>query len=81
MPSITLGTVLKLLTWSLIIGATLAFLDLSPHDVFGWAFNWGRQFVHDIQFYLGRVVSYVLLGAIVVIPVWLLAYLWRVLKR
>jgi hypothetical protein len=80
MPSITVGTVLKLLIWSLVIGALLAFLDLSPQDVLSWITNWGREFLHDIQFYTGRVISYVLLGAVIVVPIWALSYLWRAIK-
>lgn len=80
MPSVTFGTILKLLIWSLVVGAVLAFLDLSPQDVFAWAVDWTRQVLRDIQFYTGRAISYVLLGAVVVVPIWALSYLWRVLK-
>jgi hypothetical protein len=80
-PSITLGTILKLLVWSLLVGAFLAFLDLSPQDVVGWAVDWGREFLRDIQFYTGRAISYVLLGAVIVVPLWLLGYLWRAMKN
>jgi hypothetical protein len=80
MPSITFGTILKLLIWSLVVGAVLAFLDLSPQDVVSWVVDWGRQILHDLQFYTGRAVSYMLLGAVIVVPIWALAYVWRALK-
>jgi sulfite exporter TauE/SafE len=48
--------------------------------VVSWVVDWGRQILHDLQFYTGRAVSYMLLGAVIVVPIWALAYVWRALK-
>ena len=80
MPSITLGTVVKLLIWSLVVGAVLALLDIDPLDLFGWLKRGLEGLIADLGHYAGRAATYVLLGAVVVVPVWAALYLWRALK-
>jgi hypothetical protein len=69
--------IVKLLIWSLVVGLVLALLDVSPrallasvggaaHDIFSVIvdlFEWGLE--------------YILLGAVVVLPIWGLVWLWR----
>jgi hypothetical protein len=81
MPKITIGTVLKLVLWSLAVGAVLAFFDITPQDVLGYVAGWARDAVENVQFYAGRLVTWVLLGAVVVIPIWLVSYLMKALNR
>ena len=80
MPRVTVATVVKLLIWSLVVGAALAFFDLTPQELFGSLAHWAADIVRDFQRYAGALVSYLLLGAVVVVPIWALSYLWRALK-
>ena len=75
MPSNILGTVLKILIASLILGFILKFFEINPKDLllnFGEtvqkAFSWAGEFV-------AGSMEYVLLGAVIVVPVWLIVFL------
>lgn len=75
MPSNVLGTVLKILIASLILGFILKFFEINPKDLllnFGAtvqkAFAWAGDFV-------AGSMEYVLLGAVIVVPVWLIVFL------
>ncbi len=68
----TLNIIWKLLVVSLLVGLALDFFDISPADL-----------IHDIPETLGRIYDvakdavewggkYILLGAIIVVPVWIL---------
>lgn len=81
MPRVTFSTILKLLLWSLAVGAVLAWFDWSPQDVFGWVTGWFEDVLGNLQYYSGRAISYLLLGAVIVVPLWVLSYLWRALRR
>ena len=81
MPPVTFSTVLKLLVWSLVVGAVLAFLNLTPHEVLSWITGWIREVLGNLQRYTVRAVSYLLLGAMIVVPIWAIGYIWRALKR
>jgi hypothetical protein len=80
MPRITLATVVKLVLASIAVGAAMAFLDVQPQDVFRWLAQRLGAIVADIRYYATRALTYLLLGAVVVVPVWLVLYLWRALK-
>lgn len=80
MPQNVLGTVLKILLASLILGFILKFLEIDPKDLllnFGEtvqsAFAWAGEFV-------AGSVEYVLVGAVIVVPIWLIVFLIGRLK-
>lgn len=78
MPKITAGTIIKLLIISFFVGWGLSVLDLTPLELlqnvvarFDQLFGWiTRSF--------GSIVSHVLVGAMIVVPIWaaLLAIDW-----
>jgi hypothetical protein len=70
------GSVLvKLLFLSLLVGAFMAYLDLTPFTLFEGLFRWLHS-VLNISFESVRdVLRWILYGAIVVIPLWLLSRL------
>lgn len=80
MPRITLGTVVKLIVWSLVVGAILAFLNITPRDILGFVSGWFHDVLNNLQAYVGSAVSYILLGAVVVVPIWVVSYILRALK-
>ena len=80
MPRSLIATVVRLLVASFLVGLVLSWLDWSPQDV--WL--WGRDLVvaafaraDDL---LGSALTYVLIGAVVVVPLWLLHLLWRTVR-
>lgn len=83
-----LGTLLRLLVASLVVGVALAWLDVAPGSLLARgralaleAFAMTRSLVERLVESGGDVVAYVLTGAVVVIPLWLLGRLWRALRR
>jgi hypothetical protein len=68
------GAVLvKLLFLSLLVGAFMAFLDITPLGLIDRIFRW-LQSVFDLSFDTVREVGrWVLYGAIIVVPLWILS--------
>jgi len=80
MPQNVIGTVFKILIASLVLGFILKFLEIDPKDLllnFGEtiqsAFAWAGEFV-------AGSVEYVLIGAVIVVPIWLIVFLIGRLK-
>ncbi|MCS6779211.1 MAG: DUF6460 domain-containing protein [Geminicoccaceae bacterium] len=80
MPRITAATVVKLVVASILVGAAMAFLDVQPLEVWRWLAERVGDVLADIRSYATRALTYLLLGAVVVVPVWLVFYLWRALR-
>jgi hypothetical protein len=68
------GAVLvKLLFLSLLVGAFMAFLDITPLGLVDRVFRW-LQSIFDLSFETVREVGrWILYGAIVVVPLWILS--------
>lgn len=81
MPQITFGTVLRILVASLIVGAVMAWFDITPSWVLGTVTGLAKDAIDNAQAWLGSAISYVLLGAVIVVPIWLLSYLLKFLRR
>ena len=73
---VTVGTVVRLALASLAVGLVLAVLGVTPVDVLEGASGVVKGAWDAVSGVLGWAGSYVLLGALVVLPVWLVAYLW-----
>lgn len=80
MPRIDFGTIAKLLVWSLVVGAILAFLDLSPADVLAGVVSWAEGVIMDVRASTTQLLTWLLWGAAIVLPIFALNYLWRALK-
>ena len=77
MPKITARTIVKLIIACLLVGLVLSTLNIDPRnilesgqDAIEWLIEVGGEF-------FGWAVTYILIGAIVVIPIWLIMYLMR----
>ena len=72
-----ISTLVKITLASLLVGVTLAFLDIKPEDVLR---DVGLT-PEDLLSYLGRSVRWAtphaILGAVVTVPVWIVIYLFR----
>jgi len=68
------GSVLaKLIFLSLLVGAFLAFLDITPFGLIEGLFNWIRS-VFDLSLDTVKEVGlWILYGAVIVVPLWLIS--------
>ena len=66
------AVLVKLALVSLLVGWLLHWLDWSPADVWFWA----RDLAASLWFSLGSLADYVLLGAAIVVPVFLVLRLF-----
>ncbi len=74
------GVLLKLALWSLVVGVILSLFDLTPRVLLA---KLGGTAEAVFDFAVSAVewaVPYVLLGALIVVPIWLLTAGWRKLK-
>jgi hypothetical protein len=81
MPKNIISTLLKLIVASLAVGFVMDYLELTPKEALK---GLGNAVVEVFQ--MGSSVfewgfSYILLGAAVVIPIWLIATGWKMLRN
>ncbi len=77
LPRITAGTVVKLVIASLCVGLILAWLDTDPLQLLGWARGKLESLLGDAADWVQWSLKYVFIGAVIVVPIWLINYLWR----
>lgn len=75
------GTVVKLLLASLFVGLVLAVLGVTPDDLLATLTRLAAGSWNLLRDAFGWAGSYILLGALVVIPVWLLRVIYKRLRR
>ena len=77
---VTAGTVVKLALACLVVGWLLSALGITPQDLAAKLAGLGSGLWDAVRGFLGWAGGYMLLGALVVLPVWLGAYLWGRLR-
>ena len=77
MPKITGSTIIKLILACFVVGFALTFFRVDPRDVLTWMVNLARELAQWSVSVFGHAISYILLGAVIVIPIWLFFYLLR----
>lgn len=80
MPRITVGTVVKLLIVSLIVGFILTSLSIAPQDVLQFGVDSVKKIFDWSIDVFGNAITYILIGAVVVLPIWLVFYLLRLVR-
>lgn len=75
MPKITPGTIVKLLIVSFFVGWGLTALNLTPLELLRGVFERFDAIVGWVSRSMGEIISYLLVGAMVVVPIWALLYL------
>ena len=80
MPKISGSTIVKLVIACFLVGLGLTVFNLDPRALLNESLDLLKQFAHWSLANLGSPVSYTLLGAVVVLPIWLLSYLLRALR-
>ncbi|MEL0113197.1 MAG: DUF6460 domain-containing protein [Rickettsiales bacterium] len=81
MPKITAKTIVKLVLACLLVGLVLSTLNIDPRnllqsgqDAIEWLIEVGGEF-------FAWAVTYILIGAVVVIPVWAILYLLKAARK
>lgn len=69
----------RLVVLSIVVGMVLAFLGLSPFELFDYVRVFFLRIYHMGFAAFGWVGQYFLIGAIIVIPLWILGRLWSLL--
>ena len=69
--------VVKLLVISLIVGMMLAFFDMKPEELLASLGDTVKSIFQVLVSFIEWMVPYVLLGAVVVIPIWVIMLVWR----
>lgn len=80
MPKITGSTIIKLVIVCFLVGFALAFFHLDPKDVLTQLARWAKSLAEWSVGAFGSAVSYILLGAVIVLPIWLVFYLLRAVR-
>lgn len=81
MPRNILGTVVKLLLASLAVGLVLSALNITSKEVFDRIGELARYAVDTGGDLVAWAFGYIVLGAAVVVPIWLVIALFRRLRR
>jgi hypothetical protein len=76
-----LGVLIRLVLLSIVVGVILSALGITPGNFF-YQIRLLLQRIYDLGFgAFESVLEYLLLGAMVVVPVWLIARLIKTLRR
>ena len=81
MPNTAVSTIVKIAIISLLVGLALAFFNIDPRSL---AENLGETVVDIYEVVLSFLewsLKYVLLGAVVVVPIWLVFFLIGMAKK
>jgi hypothetical protein len=74
------STIVKLLVASLVVGLLMRWFDITPRSLIAnFGETIGRAFDRMAHF-AGWAVDYVLLGAVIVVPIWLVMFVFNRMK-
>jgi hypothetical protein len=75
-----IGTILKLLLASLLVGAIMMWLDVDALGLLRWAGDALRGLAENLGAVFRWAIAPILIGATVVVPIWLIMFLVRKAK-
>ena len=73
-------TVLKIVLWSLVVGLALSMLKVSPASILSFLGETAQGIFAWVVGVVEWAVPYLVLGAAVVVPIWLVIAGWRFLR-
>lgn len=80
MPKISGSTIVKLLIACFLVGMSLTVLNLDPRTLMTESLHMLKDLAQWSISNFGDAVSYIMLGAVIVLPIWLISYLLRLLR-
>ncbi|MEP3048452.1 MAG: DUF6460 domain-containing protein [Roseibium sp.] len=72
-----LSTLLKIAVFSLLVGAGLSFVDITAEDVLASVGLSPMEIWVYLHLFIDWAIPNMILGAVIVVPVWLVIYLLR----
>ena len=76
MPKSAMSTIIKIAIGSLLLGLLLRFFSISPRGLLQGLGDTALEIFDIIAGMLAWAVEYILIGAIVIVPIWLIFFLW-----
>jgi hypothetical protein len=76
-----MGTIVRLILLCLVVGLLLAFFDITPHSILTDTARTIREVWDLIGAFVRWALPYILLGAVIVVPIALLSFLLRRARR
>ena len=73
-----LSVIVKLILLSIAVGLVLSWLDWSPREILAWITDFFRWVWYSLFGSFDRAVNYFMLGAVIVIPLFLISRLLRI---
>jgi uncharacterized oligopeptide transporter (OPT) family protein len=80
MPKVTGSTVVKLIIACFLVGLFLAWFNLDPRDLLTESVRMAKDLANWSVARFGKAMSYIMVGAVVVVPIWLVLYLMRAVR-
>lgn len=77
MPNNIVSTLIKLAVGSLLLGMLLSFFSVSPRKLLEGLGDTALEIFNIMAGMLEWAVQYILMGAIVIVPIWLVLFAWR----
>lgn len=75
------GKIIKLALWCLVVGLVLAAFNVEPLEFWRWAYTTAKSLWDWMVEVFGRLGSYMVVGAAIVLPIWAARRLYRRLRR
>jgi hypothetical protein len=76
-----LSVIVKLVLLSIVVGLILSWLDWSPREILFWITDFFQWLWYSLFGSLDRAMDYFILGAVIVIPLFLLSRLMKMGRR
>ncbi len=76
-----MGNVVRLIVLCLVVGLLLAFFNITPHSIFTDTRNTIRDVWELIAGFVHWALPYVLLGAVIVVPIAIISYALKAARR
>lgn len=81
LPPITFGKIVKIILLCLVVGFLMTVVGIGPDTVWRWVIDLAETSLDLAQSLLSNGLEYILVGAAVVVPVYLIIYLTRLMKE
>ncbi len=75
------STIIKIVIWSLIIGLALSLAGVTPESLLSGLGDTVQRIFAIFVDVVRWAVPYIILGAVVVIPIWAVTFVWRIFCR
>lgn len=75
------GTVVKIVVASLLLGLLMKAFDVSPRGLLEALGDTGKAIADMFAWIIEGSMDYILLGAVVVVPIWAIMKLWAIFRN